>query len=515
MIVVLATAASCGRVSFEPLRDAARDTGDVGADAQLPLAQAAYVKAASPGMYAEFGSCVGLSSDGTWLVVGAELEGSSATGINGDQANNAAFGSGAGYVFLRSGSALIQQAYLKASNTGTNALFGGSIAVSADGSTVAIGSLAEASASTGINSNQADISAPNTGAVYVFARTGTTWIQEAYVKASNAEFLDTFGTSVALSADGATLVVGAVNESSSSTGVGGNQADNSASRSGAVYVFTRTGTAWAQTAYLKASNTGALDQFGSAVALAADGATLAVAAYAEDSASTGINGTQTDDSAPNAGAAYVFTRSGTTWAQAAYLKASNTDADDVFGTSIALSADGTTLAVGAPGEDSGATGINGDQHDGSASAAGAVYVYTRTGTSWIQQAYVKASNAGVDDRFGSSVALSATGTMLAVGASGEASAATGVGGDQLDHSTSTAGAAYVFAGPAWTQATQTAYVKASNTGMSDWFGLSLALASQSETLAVGAPGEDSGASGIGGNQSDDSVGDSGAVYLFR
>jgi hypothetical protein len=140
-------------------------------------------------------------------------------------------------------------------------------------------------------------------------------------------------------------------------------------------VFTRSGTTWTQQAYVKASNTGADDSFGYSVVLLADGSTLAVGAYNEASAATGIGGNQADNSAGGAGAVYVFTRSGTTWTQQAYVKASNTGADDGFGRSVALSADGSTLAVGAYGEGSAATGIDGNQADGSAVQAGAVYVF--------------------------------------------------------------------------------------------------------------------------------------------
>ena len=112
----------------------------------------------------------------------------------------------------------------------------------------------------------------------------------------------------------------------------------------------------------------------------------------EDSAAKGINGNQADTSAPEAGAVYYFTRSGTTWTQQAYVKASNTAAGDEFGSSIALSRDGRIMVVGARGEDSGAKGVNGDQSDASMEDSGAVYVYTRTGTTWNPTAYVKASN---------------------------------------------------------------------------------------------------------------------------
>ncbi len=202
-------------------------------------------------------------------------------------------------------------------------------------------------------------------------------------------------------------------------------------------------------AYLKASNTGAADSFGSSVALSADGSTLAVGASREASAATGVGGNETDNSAAYAGAVYVFTRSSTTWSQRAYVKASNTGAGDVFGSSVALSADGSILAVGAMWEDSAATGIGGDQLNNSAANAGAVYVFTRGATTWSQQTYLKASNTGADDYFGNNIAFSADGSTLAVGAWWEDSAATGIGGDQLNNFTENAGAVYVFRPRAW------------------------------------------------------------------
>ena len=127
--------------------------------------------------------------------------------------------------------------------------------------------------------------------------------------------------------------------------------------------------------YFKASNSELRDEFGIAISLSANGNTLAVGARSEDSAATGINGDQNDNSAEErAGAVYVFVRSEGSWQQQAYLKASNTEPGDIFGTAVSLSADGDTLAIGAGFEDSTATGINGDQNDNSARDAGAVYV---------------------------------------------------------------------------------------------------------------------------------------------
>jgi hypothetical protein len=391
---------------------------------------------------------------------------------------------------LRRATQLAQYAYGKASNTGADDNFGRSVALSGD--TLAVGAYLEDSAAQGVGGNQDDNSAWASGAVYVFRRAGTSWQQEAYIKASNTNLGDYFGHSVALSGD--TLAVGAHGEDSASQGVGGNQGDNTATDSGAVYVFRRSGSAWAQEAYLKASNTGDGDEFGSSVALSGD--TLAVGAWKEDSAAQGVGGDEGSDAAESSGAVYVFRRSDTTWQQEAYLKASNTGAGDNFGDSVALSGD--TLAVGAYLEDSAAQGVGGDQGDNFAADSGAVYVFRRSGTTWQQEAYLKASNTDASDKFGDSVALS--GDTLAVGAVEEDG---GAGGS---------GAVYVFrrSGTIWQQE---AYLKASNTGANDYFGVSVALSG--DTLAVGAYGEDSAAQGVGGNQTNNSAGSSGAVYVFR
>ena len=112
--------------------------------------------------------------------------------------------------------------------------------------------------------------------------------------------------------------------------------------------------------------------------------------------------------------------------QVAYIKASNTEAGAHFGSggsdteysgnALAISGDGNTLAVGAPSVSSAAKGINGDQNDHSLFGAGAVYVFTRRGDDWVQQAYIKASNPKQSSRFGSTIALSADGNVMAVAA---------------------------------------------------------------------------------------------------
>jgi hypothetical protein len=168
---------------------------------------------------------------------------------------------------------------------------------------VVVGTDVESSNATGVNGNQTNNGAPFSGAAYVFVRTGTNWRQQAYLKASNTGAGDSFGLFLAVSGD--TLVVGAYQEDSNATGVNGNQNNNSAVDSGAAYVFVRNGTNWSQQAYLKASNTGAGDGFGQVPAISGD--TVVVGAPSESSNATGVNGNQSNNSAPNSGAAYVFT----------------------------------------------------------------------------------------------------------------------------------------------------------------------------------------------------------------
>jgi hypothetical protein len=446
--------------------------------------QLTYGKASNTGMNDTFGFSMSLS--GNTLAVGAPGEASATT----DPANNAAPGAGAVYVFVRTGTTWIQQAYLKASNIDAKDAFGTSVSLSGD--TLAVGAPLEDSAS-----DPADNTAQDAGAVYVFIRKDGNWSQQAYVKASNVGAKDQFGQSVSLSQD--TLAVGAPGEDSATAT---DPTDNSAPDAGAVYVFVRNGVVWNPQGYLKASNLESGDQFGSSVSVSGD--SLAVGAVNEASGT----GSPTDNSAPRAGAVYVFTRANRVWTEQAYLKASNASTGYLFGWSVALSQD--TLAVGSITESSAATGVNGNQTDQSAPGSGAAYVFSRDGTTWIEQAYIKASNTGPGDTFGTSVALS--GEILAVAAIAEASSTTGTNGNQADNSASGAGAVYVYlrTGTTWAQQ---AYLKASNTGMSDNFGGSIALSP--DTLVIAAPSEASGSTGFSGNPADDSTSRSGAFYAFR
>ena len=359
-------------------------------------------------------------------------------------------------------------------------LFGFAVALSGD--TLVVGAPFEDGDAAG---DQSDPNQYLTGAAYVFTRSGNAWSFQAYLKASPILTGANFGEAVAI--DGDTLAVGSP-------------------PANVVVVFTRTGTNWTQQAVLQPPVVDFGDDFGAALALQGD--TLVVGAPNEDGGIGGINGDATDDSADNAGAAYIFDRVGTNWTATAYLKPLLPGEDDAFGTTVALS--GSRIAVGAPEEDSAATGVAGNSADNSASNAGAVYLFAKLPMGgWIPGSYIKASNTDAGDSFGTAVALD--GDLLAVGAPDEDSGATGINGDESDDSESNAGAVYVFreAG-GWSQE---AYVKAAFPDGSDAFGQALALSGSA--LVIGAPLEDGVSTGIDGDADNNDVDGAGAAYVCR
>ncbi|MBA8885761.1 InlB B-repeat-containing protein [Dokdonella fugitiva] len=316
-----------------------------------------------------------------------------------------------------SGGAL-QQGKLTAGDAQTGDYLGYSVAVSGD--TAVVGAHYE------------DTGGFNAGAAYVFVRSGGSWSQQAKLVAGDPQANDYFGYSVAL--DGDTVLIGAYGKS-----IG----------AGAAYVFVRSGGNWIQQDKLVAADAEAYDGFGYSVAL--EGDTALVGARFEATGGT------------EAGAAYVFVRGSGNWSQQAKLVAVDAEAYDWFGWSVAL--DGDTALVGAPYEGDGG------------SAAGAAYVYVRSGGSWSQQAKLVAGDAQAGDQFGLSVALD--GDTALVGAYGESAFA---------------GAAYVYvhSGGIWSQQ---AKLVAGDAQAGDWFGWSVAL--DGDTVLVGAPYEDDGGTEAG------------------
>ncbi len=456
-----------------------------------------------------FGTAISQSDDGKTLVIGAPQEDSDAKGIDGEQNNNA-INAGAVYVYTRNDDLQWElETYIKASNTEKNDSFGHSISLSADGNTLAVSAINEASNAIGINGRggaQTNNKRAGAGAVYVFIRKEDTWWQQAYIKTHSKWEPRTWGlgTSVSLSGDGNTLAVGA----------SGTATENA----GAAYIFVRNkdwatetdkddqfNSAWTQQGdFIKA---GENNHFGRRVSLSTDGNTLAVSAKGDDSDTKGIDGNENNTAAENSGAVYVYIRdknwetNENPWTQQAYIKASNTDVNDDFGYSISLSGAGNTLAVGTAKEQSNSVGIGSNENNNDADKSGAVYVfsrdidwedksYTDNQSPWKQQEYIKASNAEGLDKFGESISLSNDGSILAVGASTEKNDIKGIwqATDFTDNNASEVGAAYIFrrnenTGWSWKQK---AYVKPVDSwgGEIQTFGKYISLSPNGDTLVV-------------------------------
>jgi hypothetical protein len=312
---------------------------------------------------------------------------------------------GAAYVFVRSGTTWSQQAGLTDPGGAQGDEFGASVAVS--GSTAVVGA-------PGSNST--------TGVAYVFVRSGTTWSQQAGLTAAGGAEGDDFGWSVATT--GSRAVVGAWGSNSDA---------------GAAYLFVRSGTAWSQEAGLTDPGGVADDYFGYSVAIS--GSTAVIGAWGSNS---------------DTGGAYVFVSSGSTWSEQAELTAADGAAGDDFGDSVAIA--GSTAVVGAPFHNS---------------DAGAAYVFTQSGSTWSQQAELTAADGAPGDDFGASVAIA--GSSAVVGAYG---------------SNSSAGAAYVFvrSGGSWSPQ---AGLSAADGAAGGDFGHSVAISGS--TAMVGAYGSNSSA----------------------
>ncbi len=443
-----------------------------------------------------FGRSVSLSGDGTKLAVGASRDDDG--------------GSNRGAVYLytigTSGATwggIVTQAVKLSHGTSlssatvsldNNDWFGIDVSLSTDGTKLAIGAWGDDDGGSTQNANR--------GAVYLYTvgGSGATWgstITQA-IKLSHGVSIsshsgrslslddwDIFGTSVSLSGDGTKLVVGAYGD------------DDGGSGRGAVYLYTVGGATWGSkvTQAVKLSDSHASvslddnDKFGYSVLLSADGTKLAVGATGDD------------DEGWDQGAVYLYTVGGSTWGstvtQAVKLSGSHAsvslDDNDKFGYSVSLSADGTKLAVGATGDDDG--GYN----------RGAVYLYTVGGSTWgstvTQAVKLSDSHASVSldffDDFGSSVSLSADGTKLAVGATGDDDGGFGRGAVYL----------YTVGGATWGSAvTQAVKLSDSHASVSlenfDLFGSGVSLSADGTKLAVGATGDDDGGFGRG------------AVYLY-
>jgi hypothetical protein len=406
-VALLCTLMAAVTASIRPAPAAAGHPSDSPPDTLVMAAiQAAQFTAVDGAKGDRFGRAVAVSGD--TVLVGA-------TGADGTP--------GAAYVFVRSGASWSFQQKLTAGDGQGGDWFGHSVAVWGD--TALVGAVYDDVGATSVNQ----------GSAYVYTRSGTTWSQQQRLTADDGAAGDDFGWSVALSGD--TALIGAF---------------GAHAYQGSAYVFARSGTSWTQQKQLAADDPGPVHGFGCSVALSGD--TALVGASGDD---VGTDKGQ--------GAAYVFTRSGTTWSQQQRLTAADGTTDDWFGRAVAL--DGDTALVGMHGDDAGAAGNR-----------GSAYVYTRSGTIWSQQQQLTASDGAADDQFGWSVALSGDAAVV-----GAPSHSVGANTDQ--------GSAYVYtrSGTIWSQQQQ---LTASDGSAADQFGWSVGFSR--ETALAGACFDDVGAS---------------------
>ena len=320
--------------------------------------------------------------------------------------------------------------------------FGEAMAVSADGTTALIGAPADE-----------DPNGALAGSAYVFESDTGTWSQRAKLAAEDGDSFGAFGSSVALSSDGTTALLGA--ESDDNT---------NGERAGSAYVFEAQADSWTQAATLTAADGDGGDAFGCSVALSTDGTTALVGACEDD-----------DPNGTLAGSVTVFDVDDGTWRQVATLVPDDGDGFDNFGASVALSADGTTAVVGAPADE-----------EPNGRLSGSAYVFQRTDGSWRQGAKLAPGDGNRQDFFGQSVAVSDDATTVLAGAYSDE-----------------AGSAYVFEAEAdsWTQRHT---LTPADGEPGDFFGFDVGVTGDGATAVVGAPGGDT-TSGSG----------SGVAYTFE
>ena len=303
---------------------------------------------------AAFGNSVSVSNDGSVCVIGAVYSGATSIQV------------GAAYLYRRQNGVWSQEAKLTPSDGQSGDYFGYAVAISGDGITVSVSSYYD------------DDSGSNHGAVYVFVKSGSDWVQQTKLLQPAAEAAISYGGSISLSSDGNTLAVGR------------HVGNSPTASSGSVYIYVRTGAAWAEQAKLTVSDGNM--HLGRSVSLSNSGNDIAIGAYGTDG---------------NYGCVYVFTRSDTTWSQQARVTASDGASGDNLGGSVSISGDGNTVLAGAYHSDTKGT------------SAGAAYVYTRSGVTWSQHSKQMLSD-GIDrDFFGYSVSINDNGSFCVVGAYGD------------------------------------------------------------------------------------------------
>jgi len=376
------------------------------------------------------GRYVTISGDGSRIAI-------SASGQDISSVNNA----GAVYVFLRTGVSWAQEAKIIASDYADSDSFGHSVCLDTTGVRLAVGAFLKN------NGANADV-----GKVYIYSRSGTTWTEETTLQPSaDLTVLKWFGETIDFD-ENATRVI-----------VGSNGATNSTlNEAGFAYVFSRSGTAWTQEARLAPNDPVASAHFGKSVAMVTDGTRVIIGAYSL------ANGGFT-----NAGAVYVFSRSGTAWTQEAKLLPGDPGTNDEFGISVSIDGTATRVIIGAYKKTTAST-----------SQGGCFYIFTRSDVSWTQEAKLEAADTGTA-YFGFKVLINKSGTYAYVSSH-----------VHPNNTNLNAGAWYAFvrSGTTWSQIS----INYANTSYANaYLGVDMDITDDDSRIVVGANGQDNGIAGAG------------------
>jgi len=455
-----------------------------------------------------FGRAVAI--DGDTIVVGVSMEDSSAKGVYradtllSENEDDSAENSGAVYVYEKDSNGRWDFAYyIKASNAEAGDLFGASVSMS--GEFLVVSAPGEDSLSNGFDGRQDSNQAPDSGAVYLFKRGVNQWEQLHYIKPQRNipgadGYNDAFGQQVLIQNN--TLLISAPKDDFQADDFGAViRADSGAVL---VYRYDLEDQAWRYQSTLNADVVRAGDGFGLSIAM--DNNTIAVGAPGDDNGEltgvttevmidqdVGSGSPRLDVSKVDSGAVYLFERSGGgagIWAQKAYIKASNSDEGDLFGSAVALSDE--YLVIGAKEEDSNGFGFDRNLSDNSLENSGAAYFYEPQNSTWVETIYIKSDRVQANSEFGSAIAF--VNNDLFIGAPSHAN----VDQNSLGrvHEYSLADSILKLNGVRTSALGQT----------SEYFGNKLAVSGS--TVVVGADGHDHQETGV-------TYENSGVIYVYR
>ncbi len=375
-----------------------------------PLATASTAGAAANNTGEGFGTALAFSRDGSTLAVGAPEDRSRGIGVGAAPADRGSVPTGAVTVYVRSGTAWRAQTFIKPGSADAAAGFGAAVALSEDGTWLAVGVPRESNDTRSINGTGCTTCRPESGAVYVYQRDAQgQWRFNAYIKAANADAGDHFGHALAISNDGRVLVVGAPFEDSAGVGIGDRPNDNSSTDQGAAYVFRRrTDGSWYQHQYLKQQgSTAGSNWFGFSVGMTPDARELAIGAPHTGGATRAGQFAPGEERCDCVGAVNIY-KSGPDsnfigvelgdfrWVYYLTGEASG----DRFGWRVDIKPG--ALAVAAPGADGGERGLEGRRSDVPAVInAGAVTTYAEQSKDlWRPDLYIKSPTPRVNALFG-------------------------------------------------------------------------------------------------------------------